>query len=62
MHHPRISTVENPRKRANSVSQLLFTWIVPTLYEGSRKGLDLENIAKCLDEDRSEVLGDQLEV
>lgn len=61
MHHPKISTVQNPRNRANSVSKLLFVWIVPTLYEGSRKGLDQENITKCLDEDRSEVLGDTLE-
>lgn len=62
MHNPKISTIEHPKKSANFLSQLLFLWIVPTLYKGSRNGLDKEAITKCLDEDRSEILGDKLEL
>lgn len=62
MHNPKISSIENPQKSANFLSQLLFLWIVPTLYKGSRNGLDKETIPKCLYEDRSDILGEQLEV
>ena len=52
----------NPRKDATSLSQLLFFWVVPLLYKGSRSGLTAENdLTKCLKKDRSENLADRLE-
>ncbi|KAI8129034.1 putative multidrug resistance-associated protein lethal(2)03659 [Lucilia cuprina] len=52
---------ENPRRYANILSQLIFGWSIPLLYKGSRKGLNTEDLTKCLPEDYSEELGDELE-
>ncbi|XP_030376299.1 multidrug resistance-associated protein 4 [Scaptodrosophila lebanonensis] len=52
---------KNPRHRANIFSQLIFAWTVPLMYKGSRKGLNTDDLTKCLAEDESEPLGDRLE-
>uniref|UniRef100_A0A2C9GW86 Uncharacterized protein n=1 Tax=Anopheles farauti TaxID=69004 RepID=A0A2C9GW86_9DIPT len=52
---------KNPRKGAFCLSQLLFGWILPLFYRGSRRGLGKDDLTKCLKADRSEDLGDELE-
>ncbi|KAJ6635336.1 ATP-binding cassette sub-family C member 4 [Pseudolycoriella hygida] len=53
---------KNPRTGANPLSQLMFGWVVPTLYKGLRTGLNVEDLTQCLKEDQSEILGDKLDV
>lgn len=52
----------NPRQNVNIIQQLLFTWIIPLLYKGSKNGLTTNDLTVCLDKDKSEMLGDKLEV
>lgn len=52
----------NPRKGANLLSQLFLGWVIPTLYKGVRKGLNVDDLTQCLTEDQSELLGDKLDV
>ncbi|XP_058974144.1 ATP-binding cassette sub-family C member 4 isoform X2 [Musca domestica] len=52
---------ENPRRLANIFSHLIFGWSIPMLYKGCRQGLNTDDLTKCLPEDCSEELGDQLE-
>ncbi|KAH8383276.1 hypothetical protein KR009_007659 [Drosophila setifemur] len=52
---------KNPRQHANIISQLIFAWALPLLYRGSRRGLNTDDLTQCLEEDRSEQLGDRLE-
>lgn len=52
---------ENPRKGANPISQLFFLWITPLLWKGMKNGLKSDDLCKCLKNDKSEVLGDDLE-
>lgn len=52
---------QNPRKRANLMSQLFFVWIVPLLWNGMKNGLTTKDLTKCLRKDRSDTLGDDLE-
>ncbi|KAH8336344.1 hypothetical protein KR059_002930 [Drosophila kikkawai] len=54
-------TRKNPRQKANIISQLIFAWVIPLLYRGSRRGLNTDDLTKCLKEDQSEQLGDRLE-
>uniref|UniRef100_A0A336LRH9 CSON001220 protein n=1 Tax=Culicoides sonorensis TaxID=179676 RepID=A0A336LRH9_CULSO len=53
---------ENPRKYANPLSKLLFCWIIPLMFTGTRHGLTTENLTKCLEKDESEMLGNKLEI
>lgn len=52
----------NPREKANILSVLLFTWTLPLFRKGYAKILELEDIFQPLTSDRSESLGDRLEV
>lgn len=52
---------ENPRKGVNPISQLLFIWIAPIFWKGATKGLNREDLRKCLKKDISKSLGDELE-
>lgn len=52
---------ENPRSSTNPLSQLIFLWIFPFLLRGTTRGLNTEDLTKCLEKDHSEVLGDKLE-
>lgn len=51
----------NPRNNANILSQLTFIWSIPLMYKGSKSGLHTDDLTKCLNQDRSEDLGDRLE-
>ncbi|XP_055676611.1 ATP-binding cassette sub-family C member 4-like [Lutzomyia longipalpis] len=51
----------NPREKANVVSILTFWWTMKLFKKGYRKVLDLGDLYRPLDEDRSNVLGDRLE-
>lgn len=53
---------ENPRKNANPLSKLVFCWIIPLLFYGARRGLNTDNLTKCLEKDESEMLGNKLEM
>ncbi|XP_055638062.1 ATP-binding cassette sub-family C member 4-like [Toxorhynchites rutilus septentrionalis] len=52
---------KNPRKGAFCLSQLIFAWLLPLFYKGSRYGLSKDDLTKCLKKDKSEELGDKLE-
>ncbi|XP_063699793.1 ATP-binding cassette sub-family C member 4 [Culicoides brevitarsis] len=55
-------TKENPKKGSNPLSKLIFGWIFPLFFQGTRRGLNTDNLTKCLDKDESEMLGNKLEV
>uniref|UniRef100_A0A2M4AEM2 Putative abc transporter c family member n=1 Tax=Anopheles triannulatus TaxID=58253 RepID=A0A2M4AEM2_9DIPT len=61
MDSSRKPVKKNPRKGAFCLSQLFFGWILPLFWRGSRMGLGKDDLTKCLKQDRSEQLGDQLE-
>ncbi|KFB53213.1 AGAP003221-PA-like protein [Anopheles sinensis] len=61
MDSSRKPVKRNPRKGAFCLSQLLFGWLLPLFYRGSRRGLGKDDLTKCLKADRSEQLGDRLE-
>ncbi|XP_037813415.1 multidrug resistance-associated protein 4-like isoform X2 [Lucilia sericata] len=61
MYDDILPTKINPRQKANIFSQLIFAWIIPLLYKGSKQGLREEDLPKCLPDDESKVLGDKLE-
>lgn len=61
MDHSKKPETVNPRAKSNPFSQLFFTWTIPLLSKGAKKGLNQEDLTKCLDKDRSEQLGDRLE-
>lgn len=52
----------NPREKANILSILLFTWTLPLFRKGYTKVLELQDISESLTSDRSESLGDRLEL
>lgn len=52
---------KNLCQEANFFSRLTFAWAVPLLLHGSRKGLNSNDLTKCLKEDQSQPLGDRLE-
>lgn len=61
MDHSRKPDKKNPRKGAFVLSQLLFGWLLPVFFKGCRRGLDKDDLTKCLKKDKSEDLGDRLE-
>lgn len=52
---------KNPRKGANLISRLFFLWMMPVFWKGTRKGLNTDDLTRCLRKDGSEMLGDELE-
>lgn len=52
---------ENPRKGANLISQLFLLWTAPLLWKGMNNGLTKKDLIKCLEEDKSNDLADNLE-
>lgn len=52
----------NPREKTNLLSLLFFTWTIPLFKKGYGKVLELEDIFQPLKSDRSDKLGDRLEV
>lgn len=53
---------KNPRSSKNPLSHLIFLWIVPILFRGTTRGLNTDDLTKCLEKDQSELLGDKLEM
>ncbi|CAG9814462.1 unnamed protein product [Phaedon cochleariae] len=53
--------LENPRKKANFLSVLIFGWMTSLVSKAVTKGLDIIDLYKVLDEDRSKTLGDRLQ-
>jgi len=61
MESLRTSLPPNPRDKANFVSVLIFWWTIDLFKKGYRKVLQLEDLFKPINVDRSEALGDRLE-
>ena len=57
----KVKLAYNPRKDANILSVLFFSWILPLLNKGYRKDLEQQDLFEPLDNDHSEVLGNRLE-
>lgn len=51
----------NPRKTGNFLSILTFAWVLPMLFKGRKKVLDMEDLYQPLDDHYSNRLGDRLE-
>ncbi|XP_030375917.1 probable multidrug resistance-associated protein lethal(2)03659 [Scaptodrosophila lebanonensis] len=51
---------ENPRERANWISQACFWYTMPTFFKGRKKTLDTKDLYKALKEHKSETLGNEL--
>lgn len=51
----------HPKENANIINRIFLTWIVPTLFKGSRSGLTTDDLTKSLKDDDSHILGDKLE-
>ncbi|XP_047107045.1 ATP-binding cassette sub-family C member 4-like [Schistocerca piceifrons] len=54
-------TRHNPRKTANPLSVLFFSYTLPLFREGYSRDLTVDDLFEPLDEDTSALLGDQLE-
>lgn len=52
---------ENPREKAGLLSILLFAWTVPIFRRGYAKVLELKDMFRPLNVDRSDQLGNRLE-
>lgn len=53
--------LDNPQENAGFFSKLIFFWTISLFRKGYSKILQLEDIFKYLDVDKSESLGDHLE-
>lgn len=53
--------LDNPHENAGLFSKLFFQWTIPLFKRGYNKVLELEDIFKPLNVDKSDVLGDRLE-
>ncbi|CRK89768.1 CLUMA_CG003617, isoform A [Clunio marinus] len=62
MNFSRKLVLKNPRNGANKLSQLFFLWTIPTMFRGCFHSLNEENLWECLKKDRSQELGDKLEM
>lgn len=62
MDNSKKPELKNPKKGANWLSQLFFCWLMPIMYKGTRRGLNTADLTKCLRRDKSEDLGDKLEL
>ena len=57
----KVKPANNPRKDANIFSIVFFYWVTPLLNKGYRKELEQSDLYEALDQDHSDVLGNQLE-
>ncbi|KAL1496964.1 hypothetical protein ABEB36_008007 [Hypothenemus hampei] len=53
--------LDNPKAKANVISQLFFAWTVPLFRKGIKRKLQLSDLYKTLNADKSDILGDKLE-
>lgn len=52
----------NPRENSNILSKLFYIWLLPLFRKGYTKPLEMDDMYQPLDSDRSDILGDRLEV
>lgn len=52
----------NPREKTNFLSVMFFTWTFPMFKKGYQKVLGFDDIFQTLKSDKSNTLGDRLEV
>ncbi|XP_076270121.1 ATP-binding cassette subfamily C member 4-like isoform X2 [Rhynchophorus ferrugineus] len=52
---------DNPKAKANFLSKLFFTWTIPIFYLGTKRKIQLTDMYKTLNENKSEGLGYDLE-
>ncbi|XP_057653043.1 ATP-binding cassette sub-family C member 4-like [Diorhabda carinulata] len=52
---------ENPKKTSSLLSKLFFGWLIPLITKGSKQNLELGDLYKPLDRDKSKILTDKLE-
>ncbi|CAH1105116.1 unnamed protein product [Psylliodes chrysocephalus] len=52
---------ENPKKRANVLKKLFFGWMITVIRKAAKTGLDVNDLYKAMQKDKSEQLGDRLE-
>lgn len=62
MESARVIHPANPREKANFLSKLFFIWTIPIFRKSFSRILQIEDIYEPLPEDRSQKLGDRLEV
>lgn len=62
METTKIKLPENPRETAGFFSILFFTWTLPLFKKGYAKILELEDMFRPLNVDRSDQLGNRLEM
>ncbi|XP_017778100.1 PREDICTED: multidrug resistance-associated protein 4 [Nicrophorus vespilloides] len=55
-------TADNPHRKANILSRLCFTWMIGLFRKGVKYGLKVSDLYKTLDRDKSDMLGDKLEL
>lgn len=61
MKSSKIELSQNPYEKAGFLSKLLYFWTIPLFKRAYDKELQLEDIFKPLETDRSEFLGNKLE-
>lgn len=52
----------NPRESTNCLSKIFLCWTYPIFKKGYEKILQIEDVYQSLKSDKSELLGDRLEV
>lgn len=52
----------NPFENTNVLSNMFFTWTVPLFQRGFQKNLQLDDIFQTQSSDKSDLLGDRLEL
>lgn len=62
MEAVRRNLLPNPREKANFISVVLFWWTIDMFKTGVKKVLALEDLYRPLNQDKSENLGDRLDV
>lgn len=61
MDFVKSSLVPNPRDTANILSILFFSWTIPIFKKGYRKLLEIEDVFRPLQVDKSQSLGERLQ-
>lgn len=62
MESTKRTLLPSPREKANILSILFYTWTFSFFKKGFKKNLTLDDIYETLQCDKSEKLGDRLEV
>ncbi|CAG9858692.1 unnamed protein product [Phyllotreta striolata] len=52
---------ENPKKKANFITKLFFGWMIGVIKTGTKHGLEIKDLFKAMEKDKSENLTDRLD-